>query len=313
MISIAMATYNGEKYLARCLDSIVAQTFSDWECILVDDGSCDNSGKICDEYAVKDTRFCVIHQQNAGVSVARNAGLKAAKGEWIAFVDSDDWIDPNTYEVAVKTAFDNGADLVQWRWAEEIDGASKANVNAHTRVGVFKFEDSCLYCESRSMCNKIVSRGLLSFPQVRFSTDLKLLEDTFVSFQVLVRMQRGYQLDNKFYHYFMNPASATHNINYSIILNQVEAVEKIVAFLNESNLSKTKNVKRIIKQLKIEPKEYALMNFGIDYSRTIFPEVQKYTLFRPRKITLLYWLIFFHMDFIAVFIMKLWKKTNEKK
>lgn len=89
-ISIIVPVYNVEKYLRCCLDSIVAQTFTDWECICVDDGSPDNSGKILDEYAAKDNRFVIIHKENGGVSSARNVGLDIARGEWISFVDSDD-------------------------------------------------------------------------------------------------------------------------------------------------------------------------------------------------------------------------------
>ena len=103
-ISIIVPVYKVEKYLHRCLDSIVNQTFTDWECILIDDGSPDNSGIICDEYAQMDRRFKVIHQENKGVSAARNAGLDVAKGEWIGFVDSDDWIEKETYEVAYNKA-----------------------------------------------------------------------------------------------------------------------------------------------------------------------------------------------------------------
>lgn len=92
MISIIIPVYNTEKYLRRCLYSIIAQTYKDWECILVDDGSEDNSPSICDEYVQKDNRFKVIHKENAGVSAARNDGLDQAKGEWISFVDSDDYL-----------------------------------------------------------------------------------------------------------------------------------------------------------------------------------------------------------------------------
>ena len=111
-ISIIVPVYKVEKYLCRCLDSIVAQTFTDWECILIDDGSPDNSGKICDEYAEKDGRFRVIHQENAGVSAARNAGLDAARGEWIGFVDSDDWVESNMYEYLYNNALETKSDVV---------------------------------------------------------------------------------------------------------------------------------------------------------------------------------------------------------
>lgn len=97
-ISIIVPVYNVEKYLQKCLDSISAQTFTDWECLLIDDGSPDNSGAICDEYAVKDSRFKVFHKPNGGVSSARNLGLDMANGEWVTFIDSDDLISPTFLE-----------------------------------------------------------------------------------------------------------------------------------------------------------------------------------------------------------------------
>ena len=91
-ISVIVPVYNTEQYLPRCIDSILAQTFTDFELLLIDDGSKDNSGKICDEYAAKDSRVRVFHKENGGVSSARNLGLDQAQGEWITFVDSDDWV-----------------------------------------------------------------------------------------------------------------------------------------------------------------------------------------------------------------------------
>ena len=115
-ISVIVPVYNVERYLRKCLDSIIAQTFSDWECICVDDGSPDNSGKILDEYAAKDKRFVIIHKENGGVSSARNAGLDMARGEYITFCDSDDWIEKETYEVAYMNAKKNNADIVTWQY-----------------------------------------------------------------------------------------------------------------------------------------------------------------------------------------------------
>ena len=99
LISIIVPVYNVEKYLRQCLDSIIAQTFADWECILVDDGSKDKSGSICDEYAQKDNRFKVIHKLNGGVSSARNLGIEEAKGKWLYFCDADDTLLPKALEI----------------------------------------------------------------------------------------------------------------------------------------------------------------------------------------------------------------------
>ena len=91
-ISVIIPVYNAEKYLYRCIDSVLAQTYQDFELLLIDDGSKDSSGAICDEYAAKDARVRVFHKENGGVSSARNVGLDHARGEWITFVDADDWI-----------------------------------------------------------------------------------------------------------------------------------------------------------------------------------------------------------------------------
>lgn len=99
LISIIIPVYNTEKYIRRCIDSVIAQSYSDWELILVDDGSTDESGKICDEYVEKDERIRVFHKENGGVSSARNVGLDNANGEWVTFVDSDDYLQNDALEV----------------------------------------------------------------------------------------------------------------------------------------------------------------------------------------------------------------------
>ena len=112
MISVVIPVYNVEKYLAECVDSVLGQTYQDYEIILVDDGATDSSGAMCDEYAQKDTRIRVIHQPNGGLSAARNAGLSAAAGEYIYFLDSDDYIEPTTLVDLVSVAEQEQADVV---------------------------------------------------------------------------------------------------------------------------------------------------------------------------------------------------------
>lgn len=111
LISIIIPVYKTEPYLRRCLDSVVGQTCESIEIILVDDGSPDGCGKICDAYAAADSRVKVIHQQNRGLSVARNEGLKIASGDYFGFVDSDDWIDADMYEALYQGAMQHGADI----------------------------------------------------------------------------------------------------------------------------------------------------------------------------------------------------------
>ena len=111
LISIIVPVYKAEKYLRRCVDSILAQTYQNIEVLLIDDGSPDNSGEICDEYAEKDSRVRVFHKPNGGVSSARNLGLKEAKGDYIGFVDADDYIDKTMYEVLLCNLIKENSDI----------------------------------------------------------------------------------------------------------------------------------------------------------------------------------------------------------
>ena len=112
MVSIIIPVYNVEKYLPRCIESVLSQTYSSIEIILVDDGSVDNSGKICDEIASVNPKVKVIHKENGGLSDARNAGIKIAQGEYFSFIDSDDWIHEDTYRILADKIKQNHADII---------------------------------------------------------------------------------------------------------------------------------------------------------------------------------------------------------
>lgn len=124
-ISVIVPVYNTESYLKKCIESIINQTFRNIEIILVDDGSTDTSAEILADYALRDNRIIVIHQENQGLSAARNAGMRSAKGEYIMFVDSDDWIDANTCEKAISAARTSFADIVMWTYVREYQSSSR--------------------------------------------------------------------------------------------------------------------------------------------------------------------------------------------
>ena len=113
-VSIIVPLFNAEKFAKRCIESVLMQTFKNYELILIDDGSKDKTGEICDKYAEKDTRIKVIHKNNGGVSSARNTGLDMAKGEWITFLDADDWIEPNFLLIVDN----NSNDSIDWIFAQ---------------------------------------------------------------------------------------------------------------------------------------------------------------------------------------------------
>lgn len=131
LISIIVPVYNVEKYLNKCIDSIINQTYKNIEIILVDDGSTDNSGKICDEYLLRDSRIKVIHKNNGGLSSARNEGINISSGEYIGFVDSDDWVEPNMYEEMYKKILYSNADIVDCGYWKEYENKSIKYISAN--------------------------------------------------------------------------------------------------------------------------------------------------------------------------------------
>ena len=167
LISVIVPVYNVEPYLPRCIDSILAQTYSNLEVILVDDGAKDASGAICDDYAGKESRIKVIHKENGGLSSARNAGIDIARGEYLAFVDSDDWIEPDAYEYMLEQMLQSGAKLAC---------AGRYDVNGETgekKIGLCPTKNVCIPAEEMvgrifvwdncdsSACDKLYHRSLL--------------------------------------------------------------------------------------------------------------------------------------------------------
>ena len=145
LISVVVPIYNTEKYLRKCFDSIINQTYKNLQIILVNDGSTDNSGSICDEYAAKDNRIQFIHKNNGGLVSARKAGLKLAIGEYFATVDSDDWIEPNMYEEMLSNLIQTDADFVNTGVIiEKIEG-TQINCKFETRIIDYPINDTDIW------------------------------------------------------------------------------------------------------------------------------------------------------------------------
>jgi len=226
IISIIIPVYNVEKYLQRCLDSIVTQTFTDWECILVDDGSLDNSGKICDEYAEKDRRFKVFHLTNSGVSVARNKGLDEANGEWINFVDSDDWIEKETYEKSIECAVKEKVDIVCYGLKIFKNGQYKKVPFKEKNDIFFKFQHYRMYMHSP--CNKLIRREVIG--DRKYIVGMKVCEDLLFIFDVFTTQNiRIFYNQNHFYNYNReNELSSTFLPVNKQSINDLECVYKYV-------------------------------------------------------------------------------------
>ena len=210
LISVVVPVYNVEQFLPRCVDSILAQTYQNLEIILVDDGSPDGCGDICDAYAAKDDRVKVIHKTNGGLSSARNAGIEAATGEYLAFVDSDDWIEPEMYGhmLGLMTKYD--AKLV---CAGRYDVSGKTGERA---VGLCPKKEECISAEEMvgriflwdgcdsSACDKLYHRSLLE--TFRYPEG-KVCEDVPVTYKIVLQAGNAVLCDRPFYNYYHRPGS----------------------------------------------------------------------------------------------------------
>ena len=204
-ISIIIPIYNVADDLSRCLDSVLSQTYADLEILLVDDGSTDASGRICDQYAKKDQRIQVIHKENGGVGSARNAGLIKAEGEYISFIDADDWLEPQMLEILFEKTIAADADVtICGAWFHTPDGRKQNRISGNngTTVDAEKalYEYFALNHYGRALWNKLFRRSLVQ--DVRFDEDIHYYEDSlFLSRALLSLCEKG---DTKV-HYFSEP------------------------------------------------------------------------------------------------------------
>ena len=217
LISVIIPVYNVEKYLHRCLDSVIAQTYQNLEIICVDDGSIDESGKICDQYAVRDARIKVIHQENQGLSAARNRGLDAADGEYIAFVDSDDYILEGMYKKMLDKLLDYSVDLCVCQWQYEFsDGrqvVKKKNIDptiygCKTSLEFARFLYRGNYENGVVVAawNKLYRRALLD--KIRFEG--RIHEDEAFNGRIMAKNISVYVMEEQFYVYAQNGDSLTN-------------------------------------------------------------------------------------------------------
>lgn len=231
LISIIVPIYKAEKYLHRCLDSILVQTFTEWECILVDDGSPDNSGRICDEYAQKDGRFKVIHKENGGVSSARQAGTDIATGEYIIHVDADDWIESDMLECMYSQAKE-GYDIVVADYYTNSNKTERyrtqSDVNNADELLIAMLKGDCM----GSLWNKLIKRSL--FSQISFPLDLFYCEDVYVLAQIILKYSPSIiNLHKAFYHYIQLKTSITHIKNAKHIENRLLFIKKMEMLLSQ--------------------------------------------------------------------------------
>ena len=213
LVSIIVPVYNVEKYLEKCLDSIINQTYKDIEIILIDDGSKDNSGEICDVYAKRDNRILVIHKKNTGVSDTRNKGIKVANGKYICFIDSDDSVTLNYVEKLVRPTRNEDYDLVicnfQKLFPDKVLDMSFSNIKCFS--GIFLQDYQFLYTITSFPCGKLYKASLIKEKNIIFPVDFTDAEDQMFNFQYYCYVKKYYLINEPLYYYWQRSGSASKN------------------------------------------------------------------------------------------------------
>ena len=232
-ISIIVPVYKVENYLSQCIDSILSQTFSDWECILVDDGSPDGSGAICDEYAQIDTRIQVIHKKNGGVSAARNSGLSVALGEYVYFIDSDDYVEREALELSMSKAKQLDADIIVHGLVRDFIYNNSSTSLKYTKLPEKDYSTILEMADRwgllKGPVNKLFKNTIIKNNALRFDESISYGEDTKFTFEYLAHCHTIAFVPRHLYHYcFRNKDSLTsRDYPFDFWINTAEMLRDI--------------------------------------------------------------------------------------
>ena len=274
LISVIIPIYNVEKYLFKCIDSVLSQTYNNIEIILVDDGSTDSCGQICDAYRQQDHRVTVIHKSNGGLSDARNAGIEIAKGDYISFIDSDDYIQPTTLELLLTRIVESEADIAicNFKYVDE-SGSDLESMNlsgnvikdrVYTSMEIFYDEMSkSRYCDWVVAWNKLYRREI--FQEVRYPVGL-CNEDEYVANEIYTRSYKVAGIADCCYYYVQRMGSIMNTAS------QVKLADGADALLD-----------RCIYWTKYSTDNaYTLLSYTMDRIANLYPEKNSVVEYKKR-------------------------------
>lgn len=240
-ISVIIPVYNVEPYIRQCLDSIVNQTYRNLEIIVIDDGSPDHCGEICDEYAAKDSRMIVIHKENGGLSAARNDGIMRATGEWLTFVDSDDWCELSYYEQFIKAIGNTNPDVFQacasiWEYpqSKKIEYSFSNAYQVSDRESIEKLMINILGIGLP--WDKLYRTAFVKNSGILFDTSIKAFEDHLFNFQLFNQVKSAGGAVFAGYHYRQITMSISRGFNPNKPQINYDYITKLHHFIDEQNL-----------------------------------------------------------------------------
>lgn len=232
LLSVIVPVYNVEVFLNRCLDSLVKQIYKNYEVIMVDDGSTDKSGIICDEYAGKYEQFKVIHRKNGGLSAARNTGMEAARGKYILFLDSDDYLEKETlvkvHEVMEDGQYDIGSfaarridEQEKYLYELRFDEMTGSRIFNNESREVFLWKDFLQYKVGWEVCFHVFKRDLIEKYDIRFDESVKFAEDLPFTFEYMLHVNRWVKMSDVLYNYTLRGTSLTGKTDKTVMIKGI--------------------------------------------------------------------------------------------
>ena len=308
-ISVIVPVYNTEKYLHRCIDSVLAQTYKDFELLLIDDGSKDSSGAICDEYAARDSRVKVFHKENGGVSSARNAGLAIASGDWIMHLDGDDWIAPDMLERLIRKGEDTGAEIVMgdflFAYSDRDILYSLPDWDNNKTASLNRYITSVWTC----VWAGIHKRSLYEVYQLKSPQGVTYCEDFHLIVRLCYFARKVVNIHQPFYHYRQQEGSVMHNLNKRTERDEQWVYQDIIRFFKEQGVYDDYRKSMCWRMLKAT-QELVLDKSTWKTFKEMVPEKKHYIWDCPyinRKLKMNMWCLTHHLSWISQLMLNLRK------
>ena len=277
-ISVVCPVFNAEKYLHRCVDSVLSQSFRDFELLLVDDGSEDAGGRICDEYAQADTRVKVIHKANGGVSSARQAGMDAATGRYFIHIDPDDWIDPDLLVRMHDTAVSENADVVCCDMLAVFSSAAVLLRQCHLGYSQRRIAEAVASGEmSHSLCNKLILRSVYDSYGLFFPQEVSTGEDAVVCDTMFIKRVKCAFCEGVYYHY--DRVSGQNSLTRTNFEKSLDSIKRCVGLLE--NVDGDKKIRALsVRKMKDMAKMKAFYFLPFKEFRDLYKEINLDYFFR---------------------------------
>ena len=317
MLSVIIPAYNVEKYIERCVKSVLNQTLKEIEIIIIDDGSKDKTSQICEELARQNGNITYKKVKNGGCSAARNFGLSLVKGEYVAFLDSDDWIDENMYKDMFQFAKSESAEIVICGFNKlNENGKLLSKVNVSTRDSKEDYTD-CTTEWFSSPCNKIYKKDMIEKNNIKFLLDIYTGEDMFFNFMCFFFSKKVVSIDKPYYNYFMNSSSVSNNYKNRTDIYLV--LDELISFYKKNEVYE-KNIDKVRECFKYHGimypfdvlqrmSENRIENWKDFYSK-IKKEINRFEELKTFKIKSYY---YFRIFRLKMMVLKKYKKILTRK